>query len=322
MMPPNGRIQRLSPPDVLSNLPDSLINDILTRLPLRDAVRTSILSKKWRYKWCVLPQLELDQTLWKTREDLISPTIGFANVLCHLLTLHTRPITKFTLDEWLQHLVLKLPMDNQHKLLPNQYKLPSSLFTCSQLKHLFLQQCLIHPPPLFKGFDKLISLELIEVTISSELLVSLISHSPLLDHLVLDCNEVSHHIEISAPKLRSFFFAGNIDFLHLKNVPLLSKVSYEPVEFSIDTEHDLAKIFESIPALENLCWNHGCLQDEYVGPAEMYFISDEEYNEPVPRDAIDEIPASFSDMTFNHLKTVKIKYVSGAKAELQLIKVF
>ncbi|KAM3269384.1 hypothetical protein P3S67_030266 [Capsicum chacoense] len=152
-------------------------------------------------------------------------------------------------------------MDNQHKLLPNQYKLPSSLFTCSQLKHLFLQQCLIHPPPLFKGFDKLISLELIEVTISSELLVSLISHSPLLDHLVLDCNEVSHHIEISAPKLRSFFFAGNIDFLHLKNVPLLSKVSYEPVQFSIDAEHDLAKIFESIPALENLCWNHGCLQE-------------------------------------------------------------
>ncbi|KAM3203578.1 hypothetical protein P3L10_031204 [Capsicum annuum] len=267
MMPPNGRKQRLSPSDVLSNLPDSLINDILTRLPLRDAVRTSILSKKWRYKW-----------------------------------------------NGIQHLVLKLPMDNQHKLLPNQYKLPSSLFTCSQLKHLFLQQCLIHPPPLFKGFDKLISLELIEVTISSELLVSLISHSPLLDHLVLDCNEVSHHIEISAPKLRSFFFAGNIDFLHLKNVPLLSKVSYEPVEFSIDAEHDLAKIFESIPALENLCWNHGCLQ--------MYFISDEEYNEPVPRDAIDEIPASFSDMTFNHLKTVKIKYVSGAKAELQLIKVF
>ncbi|KAF3619547.1 putative lipoxygenase 6, chloroplastic-like [Capsicum annuum] len=266
MMPPNGRKQRLSPSDVLSNLPDSLINDILTRLPLRDAVRTSILSKKWRYKW-----------------------------------------------NGIQHLVLKLPMDNQHKLLPNQYKLPSSLFTCSQLKHLFLQQCLIHPPPLFKGFDKLISLELIEVTISSELLVSLISHSPLLDHLVLDCNEVSHHIEISAPKLRSFFFAGNIDFLHLKNVPLLSKVSYEPVEFSIDAEHDLAKIFESIPALENLCWNHGCLQ--------MYFISDEEYNEPVPRDAIDEIPASFSDMTFNHLKTVKIKYVSGAKAELQLIKI-
>ncbi|KAM3203584.1 hypothetical protein P3L10_031210 [Capsicum annuum] len=325
MMPPNGNNQLLSPPNVLRNLPDNLINDILTRLPLRDAVRTSILSKKWRYNWCGLPQIELDQTLWKAKEDLTSAKIG----------------------NGIQHLVLKLPMDNQHKLLPNQYKLPSSFFTCSQLKHLFLQQCLIHSPPLFKGFDRLISLELIEVTISSELLGSLISHSPLLDHLVLDCNEVSHHVEISAPKLRSFFFSGNINFLHLKKVPLLSEVSYEPVEFSIDAEHDLAKIFESIPALENLCWNHECLQEEYVGPAEviptrlpfalnclkrldiykitlgeffdlsfalclirsspnleeleikMFFIRDECCNEPMPRDAIDEIPASFSDMTFN-----------------------
>ncbi|PHT67445.1 hypothetical protein T459_26932 [Capsicum annuum] len=31
----------------------------------------------------------------------------------------------------------------------------------------------------------------------------------------------------------------------------------------------------------------------------MFFIRDECCNEPVPRDAIDEIPASFSDMTFN-----------------------
>ena len=48
-------------------------------------------------------------------------------------------------------------------------------------------------------------------------------------------------------------------FLHLKNVPLLSKVSYEPTEFSGEVEHDIDKIFESIPALENLCWS-----DEYV----------------------------------------------------------
>ena len=33
--------------DVLRNLPDNLIDDILTRLPLWNVVRTSILSKKW-----------------------------------------------------------------------------------------------------------------------------------------------------------------------------------------------------------------------------------------------------------------------------------
>ncbi|PHT33507.1 hypothetical protein CQW23_25307 [Capsicum baccatum] len=54
---------------------------------------------------------------------------------------------------------------------------------------------------------------------------------------------------------------------------------------------------------------------------EMSVFSDELCNEPVPRDAIDKIPASFSDMTFNQLKKVKIKHVSGADAEIQLIKV-
>ena len=69
-----------------------------------------------------------------------------------------------------------------------------------------------------------------------------------------------NHIEISAPKLRSFIFTGNIKFLHLKNVPLLSKVSYEPTEFSVEVEHDVDIIFESIPALENLCWNYKYVQ--------------------------------------------------------------
>ncbi|XP_049405441.1 F-box/FBD/LRR-repeat protein At1g13570-like [Solanum stenotomum] len=382
IMPQNEKKQLVPLPDVLSNLPDSVIDDILMSLPLRDAVRTSILSKKWRYNWCKLPQLKLDQTLWETAEDLISPTIGFTNILCHFLTLHTGPITKFILDipdletcpnidhliyflsrNGIQHLVLKPPLSSK------PYKLPSSFFTCSQLRHLFLRECLIRPPPVFKGFDKLTSLELIEVKISSALLGSLISHCPLLEHLVLQHDAITDHIEISSPKLRSFIFTGSIKFLHLKNAPLLSKVSYEPTEFRVKAEHDVCKIFESIPALENLCWINDCVQDVRVGPAEviptrlpyalhclkrlyisgitlgeffdvsfalclirsspnleeieieMYVVSDEDYFVHVPREAVDEIHASFSDMTFNHLRTIKLSNVAGAGAEMQLIKV-
>ncbi|WMV28080.1 hypothetical protein MTR67_021465 [Solanum verrucosum] len=382
IMPQNEKKQLVPLSDVLSNLPDSVIDDILMSLPLRDAVRTSILSKKWRYNWCRLPQLKLDQTLWETAEDLISPTIGFTNILCHFLTLHTGPITKFILDipdietcpnidhliyflsrNGIQHLVLKPPFSSK------PYKLPSSFFTCSQLRHLFLRECLIRPPPVFKGFDRLISLELIEVKISSALLGSLISHCPLLEHLVLQHDAITDHIEISAPKLRSFIFTGSIKFLHLKNAPLLSKVSYEPTEFRVKAEHDVCKIFESIPALENLCWINDCVQDVRVGPAEviptrlpyalhclkrlyisgitlgeffdvsfalclirsspnleeieieMYVVSDEDYFVHVPREAVDEIHASFSDMTFNHLRTIKLSNVAGAGAEMQLIKV-
>lgn len=105
--------------NILSNIPENIIDAILMRLPLRDTVRTSILSKKWRYNWCRLPELALDQTL---------------------LTLHVGPITKFTLSianlgnypkidnlicflsrNGIQHLVLQFPIDEP-------YKLPSAFF--------------------------------------------------------------------------------------------------------------------------------------------------------------------------------------------------
>ncbi|XP_060214160.1 F-box/FBD/LRR-repeat protein At1g13570-like [Lycium barbarum] len=380
-MPPNGKRQQLSPPDVLSNILESVMDDILMRLPLRDAVRTSILSKKWRHNWCRLPQLRLDEALWKTKRDLTDLTSNFTKIIYHILTLHAGPITKFTLsiphldgcpniDNFFyflsrndtQHLVLELPTGG------NRYKLPSSFFTCLHLRHLTLNNTLFHPPPVFKGFERLISLELSNVTISSELLGSLISHCLLLEHLVLKDSHDSNPIEISAPKLRSFVLSGKIHLIHLKHVPLLSNVSYEPTEFSLETEHDLAKIFESIPAVENLRWEFSN-QDANPGPIEVIptrlpyalnclkrlylsriFLqeffefsfalclirsspnleeieieacasSDEDFCEPVPRDAIDEIPASFSDMTFNHLRTVTIYDVAGGRAEMQLIKV-
>ncbi|KAF3615857.1 hypothetical protein FXO38_34878, partial [Capsicum annuum] len=48
MKPPKGRRHcRSLTPDVISDLPDNVIDVILLRLPCKDAVRTSILSKKW-----------------------------------------------------------------------------------------------------------------------------------------------------------------------------------------------------------------------------------------------------------------------------------
>ncbi|KAM3377616.1 F-box/FBD/LRR-repeat protein like [Capsicum galapagoense] len=380
MVTPNGEKQRLLL-DVLSNLPENVIDNILLCLPLRDAVRTSILSKKWRYNWCRLPQLKLDQTLWETTNDLISPTVRFTDVVFHLLTLHAGPIPKFILSivdpvdfpkidnliyflsrSGIQHLVLQLPTGNL-------YKLPSSFFICLQLRHLTLQRCLVRPPPVFKGFDRLISLELRQVTISTEALGSFISGCPLLEHLVLEHSDNPNHMEINALKLRSFVFIGNIHFIHLKYVPLLAKVSHESIESSVkEGNYDLAAFFKSIPALENLHWDYSNFRFMFSGPGEvpeklpsalnclkrLYlsevcvaehvevawalclirsspYLEELEIKGPgdlsgellafVPWGVEDEIPASFSDVTYNYLRVVKIKGVAGAKVEMQLIKV-
>lgn len=41
----------------LSNLPDELIEKIITMLEMKDAIKTSILFKRWEYLWTSIPRL-------------------------------------------------------------------------------------------------------------------------------------------------------------------------------------------------------------------------------------------------------------------------
>ncbi|XP_059307210.1 F-box/FBD/LRR-repeat protein At1g13570-like [Lycium ferocissimum] len=375
-MPRKGRKRSQSLiPDVLSNLPENVIDVILVLLPCKDAVRTSVLSKKWRYHWCRLTELTLDASLWKTTKDLLNPTVKFTKIIYQLLSLHEGPITKFTLNmafleksgpmidnfiyflsrNGIQHLVIFFPWYHL-------YKLPSSLFSCSELRHLNLHNCSIHHPSAFQGFDKLVSLVLCRVTISSELLESLISHCPLLGRLVLNTPEVLDTIEINAPVLRSFNFTGNISSICLKNVPLLVKVSLESDDIRAE-DLDFAKVFESCSALEHLSLNFFNSQifaaEGYEAPTRLpfdlsvkrFYLPDiylvdsyklsyalclirsspyleylelQVYSEAEDDDGMLE-PLEverFSDVTFNHLTEVKLDFFGGKMSEMRLIKLF
>lgn len=262
----------MMPPEI-TDLPDNAVNAILMCLPFRDAMRTSMISKKWRYKWCKLPQLMLDDELWKTTDNLLSPSIKFTTIMYNILTLHPGPITNFTLSmsklkkypkisnlmhflsrKGIQHLVLRFSEWNR-------LKLPPPFFTCLQLRHLTLENCLICPPPDFKGFDMLISLELCNVSVSSKALESLISSSPLLEKLVLKIFDSVNHLQIIAPNLRSFEFVGCMKFISLKNTPHLAKLSLLYGESFEESEKcALDTFFQSVLALEYFRLEYGSVQ--------------------------------------------------------------
>ncbi|KAG5583740.1 hypothetical protein H5410_044174 [Solanum commersonii] len=374
MMSPNeSKCYRSLLPDVLSNLPDHVIDVILMCLPCKDSARTSILSKKWRYNWCRRTELTLDKSHWITKNDLLYPTVKFKKIICQFLTLHEGPITKFTLDivnlenspeidnfiyflsrNGIQHLVLHLSFDNP-------YKLPSSVFTCSQLRHLSLHNCSIHHSSAFKGFNRLISLELCEVIISSELLESLIYHCPLLEQLVLVILENLDTIEINVPTLRTLDFTGYISSICLKNAPCLVKLSLEGRYMEVE-DLDFAKVFESCSALEHLLFDFSNFEfyaeEGYEVPTRLPFdlnsvkrfnlpyimliesyklsyafcliksfpyleyLEIQLYSEDEEDDRILECLElqRFSDVTFNHLREVKLKCFGGTMSEMQLIK--
>ncbi|TMW90219.1 hypothetical protein EJD97_016048 [Solanum chilense] len=303
---------------VLSDLPRNILDEILMCLPFQDVVRTSILSKKWRNIWHGLPVLTLSHTIWKPEEDLPDLTNNLVKIINHILIFHTGPVTKFTLcvpyldtcpnidnlirflsRNDIQQIVLRLPIRG------SLYKMPLSFFKCFELRHLTLQNCSIPDQPSFKGFDRLISLELRDVAISPKLLERLISRSLLLEQLVLQISGASSHvIEISAPNLRSFDYTGNIRSVCLKNIPRLARLSLSHREYYVGVgKCNIAKFFESFSALEHLHLNDMVEGDDNDIPA----LNSLEVER-------------FSDMTFNHLREVKLLQTNGTIPEIQLIK--
>ncbi|KAL2531542.1 F-box/fbd/LRR-repeat protein [Abeliophyllum distichum] len=266
-------IAPFQPVDMISDLPDDVIEIVLMCLTMRDAAKTSILSKQWRYKWVKLPQLIFDDTLLqKSERNLELARMKFVGILYQVLLLHQGPITKSSLiipnlrgGSEIDHLIYILWKNGVEEFTlkiknMEEYKLPSSLFMCLHLKHLNLSCCLISLPPSFKGFNKLIRLELHDVTIDPEVLGSLISSSPLLEHLVLHVPIGVDSLKIDAPRLKLFELECYPTHVCFKKSPFLAIVSetsgidlYEDEVIMEDGNCKFVEFFDSLPALQQLC---------------------------------------------------------------------
>lgn len=213
--------------DRISNLPKEVIDEILTRIPMRDAVRTSMLSRNWRYKWTCMPELVFDNLS-------VSATTGtqndsdLVNAVNHVLFLHNGVVSKFRVnfaekgcfdvDRWILVLTRKKLNDLTLRFgEENAYRLPGCLFSCQTLRMLKLKGCILILPPLFQNLRFLSRLVLDHVDISNETFENLLTKLPLLSILVvLLCYSLTH-INVRAPNLVVMIFHGTchcINFLH------------------------------------------------------------------------------------------------------------
>ncbi|KAK1357854.1 F-box domain-containing protein [Heracleum sosnowskyi] len=100
-----GIVNDLPPEDIISELPQHLQETILGFQPLRDVVRTSVLSRKWRHCWTMIPHLIfeddfVDRIMNKLIrfEDPKLKACKLVSVINNILRLHNGPILKFSLS--------------------------------------------------------------------------------------------------------------------------------------------------------------------------------------------------------------------------------
>ncbi|KAL3654350.1 hypothetical protein CASFOL_004031 [Castilleja foliolosa] len=346
-------------PDLISELPIGIIETILTKLPIRDAVQTCILSTKWRYKWASLTHLIFDDRI-TTKCDLRvqgHTEYTFLNFVTRCLFLHEGPIHKFSLcssylksspniDQLLLFISRKAVKELSLELGTNDwFTAPSCIFLCKNLTHLKLVRCELNPPSNFDGFSCLKYLTLKQVSMPRVDIECLMSRCPLLESLTLshfDCLELT----LRAPNLKYLILDGYIlEYCEqssscrfeklLGGVPKLERLNIHYTKhLSTDCTGNSRKlstiIFHDFKFIE-------LHQVGFDDVKEIFIVLQLIVNSPnlkalqisglsYTNDAM-EAPdlqlwdkKSFIDCTFNQLKTVKLSNLSGEPHEMKLIK--
>ncbi|KAJ0810202.1 putative F-box domain, FBD domain, leucine-rich repeat domain superfamily [Helianthus annuus] len=208
--------------DIITNFPEDLINPILERLPIKDAVRTSVLSKNWRYRWTTMKSLAFDNHFSQQFLNIGAfSCYGFVRVISQIMIKHQGPILKFVLhipkeivldsfqqvDLWML-ILSRNNVRELHIVNFNQfYQIPTSVFSCRELRVLGLYRCILNPPLEFQGFPNLEVISLVCVHFGASLGGTVINLPQLKRLKLYSCGNVNN-FNIKAEKLQYLRVTG------------------------------------------------------------------------------------------------------------------
>ncbi|KAL9280284.1 FBD-associated F-box protein [Arabidopsis thaliana] len=182
--------------DLISKLPDSLITQILLYLPIKDIVRTSSLSSRWKSLWLLIPRLDLDSEEFQDYNAFV----GFMNkfidfsgeekICLDKLKLSSRKTVNDLpcVTRWIDFVVRRKLKHLDVECLVNRKfleEMPLSLYVCDTLVNLRLHRVLL-------GKFEAVSLPCLKtmrleenVYANDVVLESLISSCPVLKDLII-----------------------------------------------------------------------------------------------------------------------------------------
>ncbi|KAI3469407.1 hypothetical protein Pfo_026070 [Paulownia fortunei] len=197
------------PQDRLSELPDSLILLILSFLPMRYVVRTTLLSKRWKDLWTTVPCLDFSD-----EENDLDRFQNFVNralilwkgtkILKCNIDFSFGPSLNSDLDLW-----VRVAIENEVEELSislqcegdTGYWAPQRLYSCSSIRKLSLLGCnlKIHGN---LHWNQLKSLKIDGVCLSQHVIDQVLSSTPQLEVLFLCPMESNENLNIQSSSLK------------------------------------------------------------------------------------------------------------------------
>lgn len=266
---------------------------ILSKLPLKEAVRTSVLSSKWRNLWTIFPKLRFDGTVMfgkkmndKQREQYARQFIDTVNVVLHqchgkvveklvikfnfdsLLMDHLNNWVRFAASSHTKSLSFDLTPRVHEVLDDPQYIFPFKLFDGRCISHLQLHFVSIKLPTQFCGFPKLRKLDLRNVKVSAKELQYMLSNCSSLEWFSIALCNMNGELKVQNPLPCLLYL--NVSFCELTEMEFhtvkLKTFVYEgsavPINLNVVSELKSANIlftgttiWDAIPALASVLTN-------------------------------------------------------------------
>ncbi|KAG7632711.1 Leucine-rich repeat 2 [Arabidopsis suecica] len=181
--------------DRISDLPEALLLQILSMLPVKDVVTTSVLSKPWRSLWKLVPILKFDYDNNQSEDET------YSEIVCRLLLSNKAPVLEslhldfevgkcrpVDVGMWIGIAYARHVRDLVLHVISKKgsFKFPTSLYNCETLESLTLATWVLVDVPSQVCLKSLRTLRLEYVDYEdSETFLNLLSGCPKLENLVL-----------------------------------------------------------------------------------------------------------------------------------------
>ncbi|XP_055960394.1 F-box/FBD/LRR-repeat protein At1g16930-like [Mercurialis annua] len=216
----------------LNNLLDDVLVDIISRLDIKEAIRTNVLSKRWEYLWASKSDFDFEEGCNDMRYFMCIVDRAFASR-------NSSSINEFRLscevghdDSHIKTWICAAVKRNVHAvniILDGVFVLPSCLLTCATLTSLCL--CLPYdlrvPTPISLSALKFLVLDSVKFSADNSI-QKLLSGCPVLEKLEFcECNWTKlSSLSISAPMLQSLEIIENLWFRSSKQFRWLSRCNF------------------------------------------------------------------------------------------------